>query len=117
MVQLTMMVASALAGERHSMTAWSGYLIAVAGLVLLLWPGANAPPLFGALLMAVAGVAWGMYSLHGRKADRPLLQTAGNFIMTLPMSAAMLLISAMILGGIAMVTMQRPVREAFFRNI
>ena len=81
------------------MAAWSGYMIAVAGLVLLLWPGASAPPLFGALLMAVAGIAWGMYSLHGRKADRPLLQTAGNFILTLPMSAAMLLWSVNRLHG------------------
>jgi len=99
MVQLTMMVAAALGGERHSMAAWSGYVIAVTGLVLLLWPGASAPPLWGALMMAVAGIAWGMYSLHGRKSHSPLAQSAGNFILTLPMSAAMLLWSVHRLHG------------------
>jgi len=99
MVQLTMMIASARGGERHGMAAWSGYIIAVIGLVLLLWPGTTAPPLLGALLMAVAGIAWGMYSLHGRKSNRPLVQTAGNFILTLPMSAAMLLWSVNRLHG------------------
>jgi len=99
MVQMTMMIASVLSGERHSMAAWSGYMIAVTGLVLLLWPGAEAPSWWGALLMAVAGVAWGMYSLHGRKSHSPLAQTAGNFILTLPMSAAMLLWSVNHLHG------------------
>jgi len=73
--------------------------MAVSGLVLLLWPGASAPSLWGALLMAGAGLAWGMYSILGRKSHRPLAQTAGNFLLTLPMSAAMLLFSINRLHG------------------
>jgi len=92
-VQLTMMIASLLSGERPAMRAWAGYILAVAGLVVLLWPGASAPSLWGAVFMAVAGLAWGMYSILGRQSSDPLAQTAGNFLLTLPMSAAMLLFS------------------------
>ncbi len=99
MVQLTMMIASLISGERPGMRAWIGYGLAVAGMVFLLLPGANAPPLWGALLMAIAGAAWGMYSLHGRGSENPLAQTAGNFLMTLPMSATMLLFSLNRLHG------------------
>lgn len=98
-VQLTMMIASLISGERPGIRAWSGYIMAVSGLVLLLWPGASAPSLWGALLMAGAGLAWGMYSILGRKSHRPLAQTAGNFLLTLPMSAAMLLFSINRLHG------------------
>jgi len=90
-VQLTMMTASLISGERPGMRVWAGYSLAVAGMVFLLLPGASAPSLWGAVLMAVAGSAWGMYSLRGRTSNHPLVQTAGNFLLTLPMVAAMLL--------------------------
>ncbi|MDQ6981982.1 MAG: DMT family transporter [Mariprofundus sp.] len=92
-VQLTMMTASLISGERPGMQAWIGYSMAVAGMVFLLLPGASAPSLWGALLMAIAGAAWGMYSLRGRDSNNPMAQTAGNFLLTLPMSAVMLLFS------------------------
>jgi len=98
-VQLTMMVASLLSGERPPMRAWTGYILAVGGLLLLLWPGASAPSLWGALLMAGAGLAWGLYSILGRKTHHPLAQTAGNFLLTLPMSAAMLFFSINMMHG------------------
>jgi len=99
MVQLTMMIASLISGERPGLRVWAGYSLAVAGLVFLLLPGASAPPLWGALLMAGAGLAWGMYSLHGIGSGNALAQTAGNFLLTLPMSAAMLLLSVNKLHG------------------
>jgi drug/metabolite transporter (DMT)-like permease len=34
--------------------------------------------------MMVAGVAWGVYSLRGRKSSRPLLTTADNFMKAVP---------------------------------
>jgi len=98
-VQLTMMIASLIAGERPGMRAWTGYVMAVGGLVLLLWPGASAPSLWGALFMGGAGLAWGMYSILGRQSRQPLVQTAGNFVLTLPMSAAILLFSVHSLHG------------------
>jgi len=92
-VQLTMMTASLISGERPGIRVWAGYSLAVAGMVFLLLPGASAPSLWGAALMAVAGAAWGMYSLRGRASNNPLVQTAGNFLLTLPMVATMLLFS------------------------
>jgi len=99
MVQLTMMIASILSGERPSVRVWAGYGLAVAGLVFLLLPGVNAPSLWGALLMAAAGVAWGMYSMLGRGATNPLAQTAGNFLLTLPIVGGVLLLSVNQLHG------------------
>ncbi|MDQ6970984.1 MAG: DMT family transporter [Mariprofundus sp.] len=98
-VQLTMMTASLIAGERPAKRVWTGYAMAVAGLLFLLSPGADAPSLSGALLMSGAGVAWGMYSLLGRGSSNALSQTAGNFLLTLPMSALMLLFSVHRLHG------------------
>lgn len=73
-------------GERLNLMQWAGMAAAFAGLVGLNLPGLSAPPLGGALLMVLAGVAWGIYSLLGRGAVNPLAETAGNFIRTLPMA-------------------------------
>ena len=79
-VQLTMISVGLLKGERFATFQWLGFLLAFAGLVILLLPGASAPPLFSALLMISAGIAWGFYSLLGKKSNAPLLLTAGNFL-------------------------------------
>jgi drug/metabolite transporter (DMT)-like permease len=88
-VQLTMISVGLLKGERFATFQWLGFLLAFAGLVILLLPGASAPPLFSALLMISAGMAWGFYSLLGKKSNAPLLLTAGNFLyatlLTLPL--------------------------------
>jgi drug/metabolite transporter (DMT)-like permease len=90
-VQLTMFAAGLHAGEAFRPIAWAGLALAVAGLVYLVSPGLQAPPLIGALMMAAAGVAWGVYSLRGRGVSDPLAATAGNFmratLFTLALSA------------------------------
>ena len=60
-----------------------------AGLVYLVAPGVTAPDPLGAVLMATAGVAWGVYSLIGRKSDQPLLATASNFVYSVPLALAL----------------------------
>ena len=85
-VQATMIFAGLRRGERLGLTQWLGVMIAAGGLVLLLLPGITAPPLAGALLMLVAGVAWGFYSLRGKVAGDPLAATAGNFVRALPLA-------------------------------
>lgn len=80
MVQLTMISSGLVAGERMSALHWSGALISVAGLLVLLAPTAAAPSLGGAALMAIAGIAWGAYSLMGRDEPDPTGATAYNFI-------------------------------------
>jgi drug/metabolite transporter (DMT)-like permease len=52
-------------------------------------PSLEAPPLSAAMLMIVAGVGWGAYSLAGRGAKRPIRATAGNFLRCLPYSLAL----------------------------
>jgi drug/metabolite transporter (DMT)-like permease len=84
-VQLTMLGRGLLKGERFTGPAWLGLGLAVAGLVWLLLPGTAAPSLQGALLMALAGAAWGVYSLRGRGVADPLAATAGNFLRALPL--------------------------------
>ena len=78
-VQITMIGWGILQGERLAAARWAGLALALGGLVWLLLPGLEAPPLIGALLMGAAGIGWGIYSLRGRGADQPTVLTAGNF--------------------------------------
>ncbi|WP_036187260.1 DMT family transporter [Marinobacterium lacunae] len=88
-VQATMIGYGLYSGERFSALKWAGLLLAIAGLVGLVLPGLTAPPLVASLLMAGAGIAWGVYSLRGRGAGDPSLATAGNFIRAVPMAVAL----------------------------
>lgn len=83
-VQLTMFVVAMRSGEPFSAISWAGLLVAIAGLVYLVAPGVTAPEPAGALLMAIAGIAWGVYSLLGRKAADPTRATAWNFLLSVP---------------------------------
>ena len=87
-VQLTMILAGIRAGERPGLLEWLGLVIAGAGLIYLMFPGITAPSTIGAALMAIAGVAWGIYSLQGRGASDPIAATAGNFVRSVPMVLA-----------------------------
>ena len=88
-VQLTMFGVGLRSGEKFGSVAWLGLGLAVAGLVYLVSPGIAAPPLVGAALMAIAGVAWGVYSLRGRGVADPLAATAGNFARAAPLALLM----------------------------
>ena len=88
-VQLTMFGVGLRSGEKFGSVAWLGLALAVAGLVYLVSPGIAAPPLVGAVLMAIAGVAWGVYSLRGRGVADPLAATAGNFARAAPLALLM----------------------------
>jgi drug/metabolite transporter (DMT)-like permease len=74
--------------ERPRPFAWAGLAIAIAGLVVLTFPGLAAPDPMSALLMALAGVCWGAYSLLGRTSKQPVASNADNFARTLPFAAA-----------------------------
>ena len=78
-------------GERLRAWQWIGVLLAVAGVVGFLLPGLAAPPLSAAVLMLIAGIAWGAYSLRGRGAGDPTGVTAGNFLRTIPMATTLVL--------------------------
>ncbi|BEP63603.1 DMT family transporter [Variovorax sp. V213] len=91
-VQLTMLGAGLGSGERFGPVAWLGFVLAAGGLVYLVLPGVAAPPLLGAALMAIAGVAWGVYSLRGRGVADPLAATARNFLRAVPLALALSLV-------------------------
>jgi drug/metabolite transporter (DMT)-like permease len=98
-VQLTMLGAGLLGGERFAAAGWLGLGLALAGLAVLLLPGAAAPPPMGAMLMAGAGIAWGGYSLRGRGADDPLAATAASFIRAAPLGILLALVSALVFSA------------------
>jgi drug/metabolite transporter (DMT)-like permease len=85
-VQLTMFCAGLARRERFAAAGWAGLLLAAAGLVVLVLPGVAAPSAGGAALMALAGAAWGAYSLRGRGVADPLAATASNFLRALPLA-------------------------------
>jgi len=58
----------------------------ILGLDVLVKPGDTAPPVVGSALMALAGAAWGVYSLRGRGAKDPIAATAGNFLYASPLA-------------------------------
>ena len=91
-VQVTMLLVGVSEGERFGMLAWAGLAIAATGLVLLVSPGDSRVDILGAGAMALAGVAWGAYSLLGRGSVDPLGTTAANFVLCVPI---VLLVSAL----------------------
>jgi len=96
-VQLTMIGAGLRAGERLGVLEWLGLGAAVAGVIYLNLPGLGAPSPLGVALMAVAGAAWGLYSLRGRDAGPPLLRTGQSFLAAAP--AGMIVAAAAAITG------------------
>jgi drug/metabolite transporter (DMT)-like permease len=91
-VQVTMIALGLRGGERLDGVQIAGVALAFAGLVGLLLPGLSAPPLGGALMMIGAGMAWGVYSVRGKGAGDPIRVTAGNFLLTVPITALLSLL-------------------------
>ncbi|MEY2518880.1 MAG: hypothetical protein QOF24_639 [Verrucomicrobiota bacterium] len=91
-VQATMILWALRRGEKMDLRQRLGLMLAVAGLVTLVFPGLSAPPLVGSILMIMAGIAWGVYSLRGKNAGHPATATAGNFLRAVPMAAVLSLV-------------------------
>ena len=91
-VQATMVLNGLLKGERFGLVEGCGLALAFCGLIILVAPGVAAPHPIGALLMILAGIAWGAYSLLGRGFTNPLKASAGNFLRAIAMALPLLLI-------------------------
>jgi drug/metabolite transporter (DMT)-like permease len=91
-VQATMILWGLHKGERLDPIQIAGLVVAVTGLVILVFPGLSAPPLIESILMLGAGVAWGIYSLRGKAEQNPGSVTAGNFVRAVPFSAVVWII-------------------------
>lgn len=80
-VQFTMIAAHLLTGNRMSSLEWCGCLLSVSGLVYLLMPteSTSSPDITSIILMALAGIGWGIYTLAGKKSTNALQSTTANF--------------------------------------
>ncbi|NOH92569.1 DMT family transporter [Vibrio sp. AIC-3] len=80
-VQFTMIAAHLFSGNRMSLIEWGGCLLSVAGLVYLLMPteSTQAPDLVSIILMSLAGIGWGIYTLAGKTSSNALQSTTANF--------------------------------------
>lgn len=90
-VQATMVGWGVAHGERLRPVQALGLALALGGLAVLVAPGVGAPPLGAAALMALAGAAWGAYSLRGRAAGDATAATAGNFLRAAPAAVVLML--------------------------
>ena len=92
-VQITIVVVALLQQNRPVLLEWLGLLVALAGFVYLVLPQATRPDLGGALVMLAAGIGWGLYTVLGRSSQRPLADTAWNFMrasLALPLLALLI---------------------------
>lgn len=100
-VQATMIGDGLRRGDRLGAAQWLGIALALAGLVWLVLPGLQAPPPGATLLMALAGIGWGVYSLRGRGAPDALAATTGNFVRGVPLALGVSVVSAVSGVGVA----------------
>ena len=91
-VQITMIAVGLSTGERPEILEWLGLFIAISGLIYLVSPGTTAPSILGTVLMATAGIAWGIYSLRGRGASDPVGVTTDNFLRAVPLVIGLILL-------------------------
>lgn len=97
-VQATMIGFGLWRGQRMGRWQTLGLAVASAGLIGLLLPGLSAPPLGSALLMLLAGIGWGVYSLRGAGSGDPTRVTAGNFLRATVPAVVLLLLLAVVDG-------------------
>lgn len=97
-VQVTMIGTDLVRGGRPRPAEWAGLLLSLGGLAYLAAPGAQSLSARGALLMAAAGVAWGIYSLRGRGTTDPASVTTDNFLRAVPLALAASLVSGGVTG-------------------
>ncbi len=88
-----MIALSIRAGNRLHTWEWVGVGTAFAGFLFLVLPGVSAPSPSGFLLMSLAGVAWGVYTLMGKDSKDPLADTSYNFLRTTPMLLILVLMA------------------------
>lgn len=100
-VQLTMIGWGIYKKEQLSALQWLAFIVAVAGFVYLMLPSAAVPSLSAAILMAISGAAWGVYSIRGKACISPLRATGFNFIRSLVAIPVLLLAALAYLDDIS----------------
>jgi drug/metabolite transporter (DMT)-like permease len=90
-VQITMILLSMIYGTRLQSSEWFGVVIAFIGFIYLILPSITTPSISGFMLMAVAGISWGVYTLKGRNSINALKDTSYNFLRTIPFVALLVI--------------------------
>lgn len=78
-VQMTMLAYALQKGHKLQWLQKVGVLISILGLIALLWPSVEAPPILGAFFMIISGIAWAIYTIIGTNSTSPILNTASSF--------------------------------------
>lgn len=97
-VQFTMLFKGWLTGNNMGIQEYAGILISLLGFIYFVFPELEKPSLVGCLLMILAGIAWGLYSLIGAKSTSPLYDTASNFIRLVPVAIISLIVTYFSIG-------------------
>ena len=82
-VQVTMLLINLARGNRLSAFEFLGLIIACSGLVYLVFPELSKPSISGFVMMSIAGMAWGVYTMLGQGSNKPLADTSTNFSRSL----------------------------------
>lgn len=91
-IQLASLIGAMLVGERPTAPQIIGIGIALAGLVILLLPGLEQPPLAAAALMLFSGASFVGYTVCGRHERNAQAAATGNFLRALPLACLLLLL-------------------------
>ncbi|MFY8275135.1 DMT family transporter [Pseudoalteromonas sp. SSDWG2] len=119
-VQFTMILfAVAVAKERFTYWQWCMLVIAFAAFTLLVNPQTTGTSVVGSLLMIVAGIAWGVYSIVGKQGD-PQKSTLIHFVrgtfVLIPLACLMWFISGSVVvthHGVVLAIISGVVTSAF----
>ncbi len=83
-VQMVMLAFSLFLKEKINLQKIIGIFLALFGLIYLLYPKESFEvSLFHAFLMIIAGIAWAVYTILGKKSSDSLYNTMDNFIKSL----------------------------------
>jgi drug/metabolite transporter (DMT)-like permease len=82
-VQLTMLLMQYIQGRRSTWLELGGLVLALSSFAAWMIPSAQRPEASGVLLMAVAGIAWGFYTITGKASQNPQKDTAQNFFYSI----------------------------------
>ncbi|MEX0342351.1 MAG: DMT family transporter, partial [Erythrobacter sp.] len=93
-VQATVLLGGVARGERIRSFGWTGLVVSLTGLAVLLVPQVEGGRLLPSLFMAVSGIAWGAYTMIGRGAAAPGVHTARSFAIGALLALPLLALSA-----------------------
>ena len=83
-VQFCLLAINRMKGNRLNGGEWLGLIMSFSGFALLVVPQIAKPSWVGLVLMIVAGIAWAFYTLAGKGSKTPIINTAQNFVLSIP---------------------------------